>query len=137
MLALVVATQLALQPEKPKRRGSLCSTVDECLAANLWHLPGPNPIISPWEPNGAKAWMSFECEVAGGVQQVNATHYVFVFHCLNDKGYQVGMSTATHPLGPWSVVCGAWPRTPAWARRQLHHRCRQLPPGRQNPDNRR
>ena len=34
--------------------------------------------------------------------KTNATHYTFVYHCLYDAGYQVGMSTATSPLGPWS-----------------------------------
>jgi hypothetical protein len=46
--------------------------------------------------------MSYECEVAGGVTRMNETHYVFVYHCLNNEGYQIGMSTATHPLGPWT-----------------------------------
>jgi hypothetical protein len=65
-------------------------------------------------------WMSLECEVAGGVEKMNETHWVFVYHCLNDKGYQVGMSTATHPLGPWTKppleptlpnTAGAWDGT--------------------------
>ena len=37
--------------------GQLCSTVSECLGKTLWHLPGPNPIISPWQPDGKPAWM--------------------------------------------------------------------------------
>ena len=64
--------------------------------------------------------MSTECEVAGGVERMNATHWFFVYHCLSDKGYQVGVSTATHPLGPWSKppteptvanTAGAWDGT--------------------------
>lgn len=99
---------------------ALCSSVDECLKTPLWHLPGPNPIISPWRPGGKPSWMSFECEVAGGVERLNTTHWVFIYHCLNDKGYQVGMSTATHPLGPWTkpptrpnlpIAAGEWDGT--------------------------
>jgi hypothetical protein len=62
--------------------------------------------------------MSEECEVAGGVQKVNTTTYVFVYHCTGPaNSYRVGMSTAPHPLGPWSkppmepnldVTKGAW-----------------------------
>ena len=93
-----------------------CTTVDQCTAATLWHIPGPNPIVSPWNPDGKAAWMSTECEVAGGVQKVNDT-YVFVYHCLGTSGYRVGMSTAKTPMGPWTkppvepnldVTAGAW-----------------------------
>ena len=59
--------------------------LDACLKTPLWHLPGPNPIISPWKPGGKPAWMSYECEVAGGVDKMNATHWFFVYHCLSDK----------------------------------------------------
>ena len=99
---------------------SLCRDARSCLNLSLWHLPGPSPIVSPWQPGGKPAWMSFECEVAGGVTKINTTHYVFIYHCLNDKGYQVGMSLATHPLGPWSrpaasptlpITAGAWDGT--------------------------
>ena len=49
-----------------------CASVQSCQNTTLWHLPGPNPLISP----GAKlSWMSTECEVAGGVTKVNATYY--------------------------------------------------------------
>ena len=61
--------------------------------------------------------MSTECEVAGGVLKLNATHYLFIYHCLGTTNYRVGMSTATDPLGPWTkpplapnldVTPGAW-----------------------------
>jgi hypothetical protein len=50
-------------------------------SASSRHIPGPNPIVSPWNPGGKAAWMSTECEVAGGVVKMNATHYVFIYHC--------------------------------------------------------
>ena len=95
-----------------------CSTAADCLKQTLWHLPGPNPVISPWQPDGKPAWMSSLCEVAGGVSRLNATHFVFVYHCLGaQEGYQIGMSTATNILGPWTrpplkpivpLTAGAW-----------------------------
>ena len=114
-LLLMMAAGLDAAPS-----AELCSSVGACLKTPLWHLPGPNPIISPWKPGGKAAWMSYECEVAGGVERMNATHWFFVYHCLSDKGYQVGVSTATHPLGPWSKppteptvanTAGAWDGT--------------------------
>ena len=90
-----------------------CASVQSCQNTTLWHLPGPNPLISP----GAKlSWMSTECEVAGGVTKVNATYYC-LYHCLGTNGYRVGISTADSPLGPWTppasepvldVTEGAW-----------------------------
>lgn len=64
--------------------------------------------------------MSFECEVAGGVTKLKENSYIFIYHCLNDHGYQIGMSTASHPLGPWTppplkptvaITPGAWDGT--------------------------
>ena len=37
-----------------------CDTVQDCLATDMWHIPGPNPIVSPWNPNGKESWMSEE-----------------------------------------------------------------------------
>ena len=77
-----------------------CATVEECAKTDLWHIPGPNPIVAPM---GTKDWMSTECEVAGGVFQDEQGAYVFVYHCTGyQSSYQVGISTAAHPLGPWS-----------------------------------
>jgi len=47
--------------------------------------------------------MSTECEVAGGVQRLNATTLIFIYHCLGmGHGYRIGISTAATPLGPWT-----------------------------------
>eukprot|EP01051_Picozoa_sp_SAG22_P001977 SAG22_NODE_83_length_21704_cov_58.556584_20_plen_332_part_00 len=112
------ATVLPAAEQQPEATTSFpCADVAACGELALWHIPGPNPIVSPWNPSGKAAWMSTECEVAGGVQKVNSTTYVFVYHCLGTTGYQVGMSTATSPLGPWTlppteptlgVTAGAW-----------------------------
>ena len=87
---------------KPKS-DSLCSTVEECTSKPLWHLPGPNPIVAPWNPDGKPAWMSQECEVAGGVQKAGDKYY-FTYHCLNEptNSYRIGVSPADKPMGPWT-----------------------------------
>jgi hypothetical protein len=79
-----------------------CKSVEGCLGLQMWHIPGPNPIVAPWNPDNQVSWMSTECEVAGGVQRVNDTSYVFVYHCTGTHSYRVGMSVASSPLGPWS-----------------------------------
>ena len=78
-----------------------CSTVQECTNQTFWHIPGPNPIVAP---HGQTEWDSTECEVAGGVSKQGDTYY-FIYHCLgNHQSYRVGISTATDPLGPWTLV---------------------------------
>ena len=70
------------------------------IPSTRWHIPGPNPIISPRPP--AASWQSHECEIAGGVTKVEDTYYC-IYHCLsNTQGYQVGVSSAKSPLGPWT-----------------------------------
>jgi hypothetical protein len=81
-----------------------CATVAECAReTNLWHVPGPNPIVAPADAaNGSQTWKSTECEVAGGVFQGDAGKFYFIYHCTGTSGYQVGVSTAASPLGPWT-----------------------------------
>ena len=72
-----------------------------------------NPIVSPRpgpvdrqgrvvRPN----WQSSICEVAGGVTKSNGTYYL-LYHCLGNGDYSAGVSTALHPLGPWSPTAAA------------------------------
>ena len=53
-----------------------CSSVAECQNATMWHLPGPNPIISP----GLAGWMNIECEIAGGVVKDGDDYYLSLIH---------------------------------------------------------
>jgi hypothetical protein len=46
--------------------------------------------------------------VAGGITKANGTYYL-VYHCLGNADYSSGVSTASHPLGPWSLT----PEAPA------------------------
>jgi len=68
----------------------------------LWHIPGPNPIVAP--PVNANNWASEECEVAGGVVGPFNGTYSFIYHCTGSEAYRVGISSASHPLGPWTTV---------------------------------
>ena len=56
----------------------------------------------------AGSWQSGICEVAGGITKANGTYYL-VYHCLGNADYSSGVSTASHPLGPWSLT----PEAPA------------------------
>ena len=73
-----------------------CNTVEDCTKTRMYVIPGPNPIVAP----AASGWSATECEMAGGVFEVTKNEYVLVYHCLNNtESYNVGMSTAAHPLG--------------------------------------
>ena len=72
-------------------------------AQYYYMIPGPNPIVAP-APDG---WSSSECEMAGGVFETGdnpAGKYSMPYHCLNKshESYNVGISTANSPLGPWT-----------------------------------
>ena len=76
-----------------------CATVEDCAKTPLYMIPGPYPVVAP-APSG---WSDKECEMAGGVFRGDDTEYLMVYHCTSDtSGYNVGISTATDPLGPWS-----------------------------------
>lgn len=69
----------------------------------MFHIPGPNPIVSP-RRNDNTSWSNVECEIAGGVVQ-HQDECFLVYHCLShDSKYQVGLSSAVSPLGPWTPV---------------------------------
>jgi hypothetical protein len=77
-----------------------CGTPLECSQLTLWHIPGPNPIITP----GPSTWANVECEAAASVIKLNDT-YFFSYHCTGGSTcYQNGLSSAPSPLGPWTPV---------------------------------
>jgi hypothetical protein len=80
-----------------------CASVDECVDMVLWHIPGPNPVISP-----GLGWTNELCEMAGGPYKLNGSTYALLYHCLSGNatlcdGMCVGVSFAEHPLGPWTA----------------------------------
>lgn len=100
----LVATAVALAHSQPS--SFPCSSPASCAATPLWHIPGPNPIITPRRPaSGAKGgWASTECEAAASIIESNGT-YFFSYHCTGGStSYQDAFSTAASPLGPWSLV---------------------------------
>lgn len=59
-------------------------------------IPGPNPIIRPG-PEGA--WDDGETEAADAFEDMGT--YYFYYHATGAKGYQLGVASATSPLGPF------------------------------------
>ena len=62
-----------------------CSTIDECKNMVLWHIPGPNPIVSPYRKD--IIWANIRCEVAGGVYKINETYYFIYIIVLDQMMY--------------------------------------------------
>jgi hypothetical protein len=59
-------------------------------------VPGPNPILVP----GESGWDSKVVEAADIIKD-DDTYYLY-YHAVGDEsGYQIGVATADHPLGPW------------------------------------
>ena len=58
---LVVALAASSQAAFP------CADVSSCAAQPWYHIPGPNPLITP----GPDPWDSGEIETGGGVQKIN------------------------------------------------------------------
>ena len=109
-----------------------CTSPAGCATTPLWHIPGPNPIITPRRPaspsggSGGGGWASTECEAAASIIKQGSGRYYFSYHCTGGSSdgstsYQDGFSTAASPLGPWSPVsespalalggAGAWDST--------------------------
>jgi beta-xylosidase len=42
-----------------------------------------------------------ECETSGGVYKFGSVYY-YSYHCDAGDGYQMGVATASNPLGPWT-----------------------------------
>jgi len=76
---------------------------DSTLAAQLAcrpfiHIPGPNPILTPG-PTGA--WDDRIIEAADVVKD-HDTYYLYYHGASAKASYQLGVATASHPLGPWT-----------------------------------
>ena len=62
-------------------------------------IPGPNPILIPG-PSGS--WDSHVIE-AGDAFKDFGTYYLY-YHATGGAGYQTGVATSKHPLGPFTKV---------------------------------
>ena len=64
-------------------------------------VPGPNPILQP----GSEGWDDGLIETAGIFKDFG-TYYLY-YHATGDgPGYQVGVATSKHPLGPFKKYDG-------------------------------
>jgi len=62
----------------------------------FFQIPGPNPILT----RGAEgAWDSGVVEAADAFEDFG-TYYLY-YHATGRQGYQIGLATASHPLGPF------------------------------------
>jgi len=59
-------------------------------------IPGPNPILTPGTED---AWDGRIVEAADAFKDFG-TYYLY-YHGAGSRGYQVGVATANHPLGPF------------------------------------
>ena len=69
----------------------------ERATSEFIQIPGPNPILVPG-PKGA--WDSRVIE-ASDVFKDHDTYYFYYHATGRGSGYQLGVATAGHPLGPW------------------------------------
>jgi len=65
-------------------------------AARFIQIPGPNPILTPG-PDGA--WDDQIIEASDAFKDFG-TYYLY-YHGNGGEGYQLGVATASHPLGPF------------------------------------
>ncbi|NQU23365.1 MAG: hypothetical protein HQ567_18955 [Candidatus Nealsonbacteria bacterium] len=61
------------------------------------HIPGPNPILVPGKEG---AWDDGVIEAADALED-RGSYYLFYHGTGSGKGYQLGVATAAHPLGPF------------------------------------
>lgn len=64
-------------------------------------IPGPNPILRP----GTNSWDDGVIETAGVFKDFG-TYYLYYHATGGDEGYQVGVATSEHPLGPFKKYEG-------------------------------
>ncbi len=63
-------------------------------APRFIHIPGPNPLLVP-----DRSWDSGVIETSDAFKDGN-TYYLY-YHGKGELGYQIGVATSKHPLGPF------------------------------------
>ncbi|MDC0936390.1 hypothetical protein OAS39_08890 [Pirellulales bacterium] len=61
-------------------------------------IPGPNPILETAEPG---RWDSGVLETAG-IFKDQGVYYLYYHATGTNRGYQVGVATSDHPIGPFT-----------------------------------
>ncbi len=88
---------------------SPASTNDLLEEPRFIHIPGPNPILVPRK----QGWDSDILEAADAFKERD-TYYLY-YHAKGSLGYQIGVATSKHPLGPFErhgdkALLGVGPR---------------------------
>jgi hypothetical protein len=69
----------------------------ERTQAQFIHIPGPNPILRPGPPGSFDDHYLEACDIFKDQHT-----YYFYYHATSARsGYQIGVATAAHPLGPF------------------------------------
>jgi len=61
------------------------------------HIPGPNPILTPGQPGTWDDGVIESCDIL----KDHDTYWLYYHGTSSRTGYQIGVATAPHPLGPW------------------------------------
>lgn len=99
ILFVAVMTQLGVVSGKlwSQELSAMPERTNDLLQAGPFiQIPGPNPILTPG-PEGS--WDGRIIEAADAFKDFG-TYYLY-YHGSGGPGYQVGVATATHPLGPF------------------------------------
>ena len=86
---------VVMSQERGRQSLEVLSKTMKLESTQFIQIPGPNPLLTPAE-NG---WDKMYNEAADIFKDDN-TYYLY-YHASGDNGYQVGVATADHPLGPW------------------------------------
>ena len=74
----------------------------ERATSEFIHLPGPNPILTP---GASGSWDDGVIECCD-VFKDHDTYYLYYHGTSSTTGYQLGVATASAPLGPWTKHAG-------------------------------
>ncbi len=70
----------------------------ERATSKFVHIPGPNPLLRPGARGSWDDGVIESCDVI----KDHDTYYWYYHGTSSSTGYQVGVATAPHPLGPWT-----------------------------------
>lgn len=97
MALILCVCSVAISQETRAHPQSLevISKTMKLASTDFIQIPGPNPLLTPAE----SGWDRMYNEAAD-IFKDDETYYLY-YHASGDGGYQVGVATADHPLGPW------------------------------------
>ena len=95
MVLSLCAVALSQQNDAHGKSLEVISKTMKLESTQFIQIPGPNPLLTP----AASGWDKMYNEAAD-IFKDDDTYYLY-YHAMGDSGYQVGVATADHPLGPW------------------------------------